>query len=133
MTMQQTPTAATRRRFWSDDLTKYTHAEWTAEAKRLYGDDPKSWRFRCVGCGNVASVADWIAAGDTTGGRRAPYDCIGRAGTDADRRARSDRGECVWTASGLIVLDTCVEIEMADGSLVVAFPFADVEPVVETS
>lgn len=105
-------------RYWSDNLRKYTHAEWTAEARRLYGPDPAAWRFRCVSCGHVASVADWNARGD---GRNAPYDCIGRAAEGA--------GGCNWTAGGMIVLDSCVEIQMPDESLVVAFPFADTEPV----
>ena len=73
---------------------EYTKAEWLAEGTRLFGNDARSWRFRCPKCGNVATGKEFEDAGGQ------PNDiyqkCIGRL--------VPDKG-CDWAAFGLF--DIC--------------------------
>src|SRR5689334_6919969 len=32
-----------------------THDEWVTRGRELFGEDKRTWRFRCVRCGNVQS------------------------------------------------------------------------------
>lgn len=95
--------------------------ETPSQARRLFGDDPANYRFRCVSCGRTYSVADWQQA--ECSGRRAPHECIGRACSDTEMRARANRGECVWTAGGLIVLASTVGVRFPDGTVALTMPF----------
>lgn len=53
-----------------------SHADWLAEGKRRFGDDPLFWRFICPGCGHVAAAKDWkdVGAPETEVG----FSCVGR-------------------------------------------------------
>lgn len=57
-------------------ITPIKHEDWTAEAKRRFGDDPMGWRFKCPNCGHVASVKDWKDAGAPEGS--VAFSCVGR-------------------------------------------------------
>ena len=86
-------------------MTRYTHEEWTAEAKRRFGDDPMMWKFRCPACGHVAVVADWKSAGAPQ--EAVAFSCVGRWWT-ACRDAFSnvgDPGPCNYAGGGLISLN----------------------------
>lgn len=77
---------------------KLTQAELMVEARRRFGDDPMTFAFECPNCGDVATLAEWKALGDSG---RAGQDCIGRVG-DAKREAAGiARKGCDWAAYGL--------------------------------
>lgn len=88
-----------------DEKREWTQADLAAEARRRFGDDPTLWAFVCPSCGDVATVADFIRAGE---GERAGQECIGRllgalskdAKRGKDGIVRGTRG-CDWAAYGL--------------------------------
>jgi len=84
---------------------KLTQAELVAEAQKEFGPDPLKYAFRCPNCGDVATIKDFVAAGD---GNLAGQECIGRLLGSLKRSAirgrdgivRGERG-CDWAAYGL--------------------------------
>jgi len=74
-------------------------AEWQALGKKLYGDDPRKWEFRCVRCGNVQSHASVTARNPQIGHvwRWISYACEGR---------HTDGVGCDWSLGGLFRIHT---------------------------
>lgn len=64
-----------------------SHAEWLAEAERLFGPNPLKWRFVCPSCGHVASVEDWKSAGASEG--EVAFSCVGRHSTEEHKAAKA--------------------------------------------
>jgi len=58
-----------------------TYEEWIAEGERLFGKDTKAWKTVCPVCKNVASAAEYIAAGAPH--EQIGFSCIGRWTRDA--------------------------------------------------
>jgi hypothetical protein len=93
----------------ADEKREWSQEELRDEARHRFGDDPKMWAFVCPACGDVATVQDFIDAGDANAAK-AGQECIGRSlgalGRDAKRdrkgimRAPGGRG-CDWAAYGL--------------------------------
>lgn len=97
--------------------SKLTHAEFLADARDRFGDNPADWAFKCPNCGDIATGRDFrkalsehpperkgqaVIASDVMG-----QECIGRTlGVD------SERG-CDWAAYGL--LPGPCEVVMPDG------------------
>lgn len=82
-------------------MTKYrklTQDELHAEARARFGDDPKTYAFRCPHCGDVASIGDFINVGADPAA--AGQECIGRSLGALDKGAEPSRG-CAWAAYGL--------------------------------
>lgn len=106
--------------------TTMTKEEWTAEAKRRFGDNPDQWRFVCPSCGHVASVGDWKAA-DATSGSIA-FSCIGRwvKGDDA-KTFKKKGGPCQYAGGGLFKLNPITVIDEA-GKEHRVFDFASPTP-----
>lgn len=81
---------------------KRTQAELQETMRERFGDDPKAWAFICPSCGDVATVQDFIAAGNTD---RAGQECIGRSlgvlKREQPKGGYQGRG-CDWAAYGLI-------------------------------
>jgi len=78
---------------------KLTQAELIAEAKKLFGDDPKTYAFKCPNCGDIASIQGFIDAGADPA--RAGQECIGRSlGALTKPNLTNTRG-CDWVAYGL--------------------------------
>lgn len=101
-----------------------THAQWTQEAVRRYGPDPRAWKFRCPSCGHAASVAEWEAA-------RVPentaFSCIGRTMPEAVTKGRAfgkSGGPCNYAGGGLFKLNP-IQVEFAGGKQEKYFDFAD--------
>ena len=103
------------------------HAEWLAEGRRRFGDDPKSWQFRCPVCGNIQTMQDFEQVGAEP--HSAYQECIGRhlpsrasnlAGTPAKDGKKSP---CDFAAYGLFQFGWKVINEA--GKAVPVFPFAD--------
>ncbi len=90
----------------------FTRDEWLAEAKRRFGPDAMTWRFKCSLCGNVQSPADFQALGADP--QRAYVECIGRVllaqgkieasklGGLKPGRAGADAMPCDWAVFGLL-------------------------------
>ncbi|KIF67573.1 hypothetical protein HY68_01310 [Streptomyces sp. AcH 505] len=113
---------------------KLTHAEFLADARDRFGDNPADWAFKCPNCGDVATGRDFrkalsahprerkgqaVVASDVMG-----QECIGRTlGVD------SERG-CNWAAYGL--LPGPCEVVMPDGQSSWTFELAPA-PVSETA
>src|SRR5579859_6564022 len=96
--------------------SKLTQADLIALAKARFGANPMDWAFRCPGCGDIATAADF------PDGQR---DRIGQECTGRHRGAlkgTADRG-CDWVAYGLIRGPWI--ITMPDGREIGSFPLAD--------
>jgi hypothetical protein len=98
-----------------------THAEFLAEAKERFGEDPLDIAFQCPSCGDVATIRDFPE--DRRG--RAGQECIGRSlgalEAHDTHSTYSGRG-CTWAAYGLICGPWAVD--MGNGKTMHAFPFA---------
>ena len=106
-------------------MIEQTHDEWVASAVRLYGKDPRKWRFMCPACGTVATPEQHIGlGGDLQDG---PVVCIKRThklAVDNDVRA-----DCDWTAYGLLgTLGRGRVVRNPDGRSDEVFDFADPVP-----
>jgi hypothetical protein len=88
-------------------------AEFAAEARKRFGDDPQHWKFVCPMCGTAQSAADLLATGKFTPGageanRVLGFSCIGRFTGQGDEGIAAvnagkpwDKG-CNWTLGGLL-------------------------------
>lgn len=104
--------------------TRYTHAEWLAEAERRFGSNMMHWRFVCPACGHEWAIEDFRqfkAQGITP--NTAFQNCIGRFDGHIHVDAGTKPGPCNYTGNGLINL--CPVIVVADdGKEVCVFDFA---------
>lgn len=100
-----------------------TKEEWTAEAVKLFGEDPFGWKFVCPGCGNVASVEEFRAFKDRGATPNAAYqECIGRyTGGRSWANERSGR-PCDYAAYGLLCI--CKTLVLIEGKEIPVFEFA---------
>lgn len=86
--------------------------DWLSEGKRLFGDDPKLWRYVCSNCGHIQTIEDFLELkrlGLFQGDAQVAYfSCIGRfdlrtpdeeVGTIWDQRR-----PCNYTLGGLFCL-----------------------------
>jgi hypothetical protein len=64
---------------------KMTRDEWEAEGLRRFGEDKKSWKFKCPVCKHVASVQDYLDAKAPEGD--IGMACIGRSLSEQPYRA----------------------------------------------
>lgn len=107
-----------------------THAEWMAEAKRRFGDDPMNWQFVCPSCGHVASVKDWKDAGAPEGA--VAFSCVGRYTGDGkaaeDKAFKHGGGPCNYTGGGLFRLNPVGVVFEDGGEPRQTFAFADTTP-----
>lgn len=95
--------------------------QWLARGRELYGDDPRTWKFRCVRCGNVQSHESVKARNPEIGDTSSWifFACEGR---------RTQGVGCDWSLGGLFrlhrleVRDTRPE---AKEEWVPCFEFAD--------
>lgn len=89
-----------------------TQAEFLAEAKAAFGDDPMAWAFRCPNCGDVATGQDFRDAltehprehnGEPmTASSVLGQECIGRTLGALEGQAKKWTGRgCDWAAYGL--------------------------------
>lgn len=90
--------------------------EWLERGEKLYGQDMRAWKFRCVACGHVQShelaVARKPDIGDTSSW--IAFACEGR---------HNSKVGCDWTLGGLFQIH---ELEVVDGVRIVpCFEFAD--------
>ena len=101
---------------------KLTAAEWQAEGVKRFGKSQMGWRFACPGCGHVASVADYKAAGAPEGA--VGFSCIGRyLPRCRDWMGGTGPGPCNYTGGGLFQINP-VEV-IAGGEVIRMFEFAE--------
>lgn len=94
--------------------TTMTEEEWRAEGKKLFGDDPMKWRFRCPSCDNAVIVEQYKAAGapDTA----IAFSCVGRWMPETTAQIFDKRkGYCNYAGGGLFGLNPITVIEQ-DGT-----------------
>ncbi|MCG8430998.1 MAG: hypothetical protein MJA29_07485 [Candidatus Omnitrophica bacterium] len=86
-------------------------------AAKLYGDNPRYWKFKCPRCGTAQSGDDLVRAGlsDEEAQKQMGFSCIGR--TDKKKG-------CDWTLGGLFQIHK-IEIEDDDGVKHPFFELAD--------
>lgn len=104
---------------------KLTQAELTAEAAALFGNNPMRWAFRCPNCGDVASPAEFKAAGAPPG--MAGQECIGRSLGALKKPTPTNTRGCDWAAYGLFRGPWEVVVPAEDGKpgrSIWAFPLA---------
>lgn len=102
---------------------KYTHAEWLAELKSRFGEDPMKWAFKCPACGKVSTIQEFKDAGAD------PNDtyqtCIGRH-TGKGSPTKDSKDGCNWAAFGLFgTLSGGDVIVTEEGKEVQVFSMAD--------
>lgn len=102
----------------------YTHAEWTAEGVKRFGDNVEGWRFICPSCGHVASVADWCDAGAPE--NAIAFSCIGRYTGSEKEVGDKAGGPCNYTGGGLFRLNPVVVY--VGGKELNVFDFAEAQP-----
>lgn len=91
---------------------------WVQKAKDLFGKNPNIWQFKCVSCGTVQSIPDFIKAGvERDVAVQIVYqECIGRHVKGMG---------CYWTLYGLLSIH---ELEVKrDGERMPVFRFAEKE------
>lgn len=98
-----------------------TRAEWMEEGRRLYGDDPRKWQFKCVQCGNIQSHESVTARNPDIGDTSSWifFACEGR---------HTPGIGCDWTLGGLFQIHNLEVIDERDGKHVQCFEFAHTEP-----
>jgi hypothetical protein len=104
-------------------------ADWLSEARRRFGDDPKTWTFECPVCGNRQTLTQFNDIGVEP--QYAYQECIGRhmkmrasnlGGTPAKDGTKSP---CDYAAYGLFrALKGHVVIPEGGGKPVAVLPFA---------
>ena len=100
-----------------------TLKEWQEEAKRLFGDNAKQWKFKCPACGHVASVQDFLNVGADA--NSAYQECIGRH-TGKGSPKKGDTSGCNWAAYGLFkTMGKGRTVIADDGTKVEVFDFAE--------
>jgi hypothetical protein len=93
-----------------------THDEWTQKGKDLFGKKPEDWKFKCVSCGTVQSIQDFIDAGLVR------KDAIAAAYQECIGRHVKDKG-CDWALYGLFKIH---ELEVThNGSKIPVLKFAE--------
>lgn len=99
-----------------------TQAEWLAEAERLFGPDPMTWRFECPVCHHITSLQDWKDAGAPQASWA--FSCVGRW-LPGSRLAFEEEGAgpCNYAGGGLFRLNPTPMV-MPDGTTHYAFAFA---------
>jgi len=103
------------------ELTHMTHAEWLAEARRRFGENPANWRFVCPVCKHVASGADFKKAAAPPSAMA--QECIGRY-HGAESFADAGKGPCNYAGFGLFRLSP-VRVKLEDGEILHSFAFAE--------
>lgn len=78
---------------------KLTQAELMAEAKERFGDDWLTWAFECPRCGDIASFADFKAAGAQASA--CGQECLGRTLGALTKNGKYEGRGCNWAAYGL--------------------------------
>lgn len=94
-----------------------TLKEWHDLGRKLYGDDMKKWKFKCVRCGHVQTAQDFIDL-ELDPNSYVHFTCIGRF--------NQKKVGCDWTLGGLFSVHK-VEIVDEEGNHHPTFEFADDE------
>jgi hypothetical protein len=79
-------------------MVTLTYEAWKAEGVALFGEDATNWRFKCVRCGNVQTIKDFLAAGvsEETARNTVFFSCLGRF---------KEGVGCDWTLGGLFSIN----------------------------
>ena len=110
-------------------MQKMTVKEWREIGEKLYGPDPKGWKFRCPSCGGVQTIQDFEAIEGFTGdaSRFAYFSCIGRMLPKCSQAFDDGPPPCNYTTGGLINISPLYVID-EEGKERPAFAFAGMPP-----
>lgn len=107
-------------------MKTYTLEEWRQKLKTLYGTEHEKYAFKCPACGNVSTVADFIAVGLSKEDALniAYQECIGRhTGAGSPKEGKTP---CNWAAYGLFgTLGKGVNVVNKEGKEIEVFDFAE--------
>lgn len=107
-------------------------ADWHAEARRRFGDDPMNWKFVCPSCKKVTSIKEWKEAGASE--NEVAFSCVGRhikgcKGEIFDRKG----GPCNYAGGGLFRLNPVTVVHGGHEHTMFAFAEADSGGVADTN
>lgn len=106
-------------------VKKMAHAEWLAEARQRFGDNPKKWRFVCPACGNVQTINHFLPY--VNGAKAASmvyFSCVGRVdGKHGNVHMGTKPGPCNYTSGGLFVINTLIVERDGDSEPCPVFEF----------
>lgn len=115
------------------DIKEMFLKDWLSEAEKLFGSDPRKWKFKCPNCGHIQSIEDFlelkkrnIIKPDVDVGTFVYYSCIGRF----DTRILSEevgtifnkKSPCNYTNGGLFCFANVFVIR-EDGTRTPVFDF----------
>lgn len=109
----------------------YKLDEWREEAAKLFGPDPKNWKYKCCNCGHEQTINDFIKAGVKEPENKVFFSCIGRW-TGGEGTIGNKKSPCNYTLGGLFKLSNTSVID-ADGNRHWVFDFAAAEKQTEPS
>ena len=91
-----------------------TFEDWEKQGIKLFGKDKKLWKFKCVSCGHVQTIQDFIDHKIKEPETLVFYSCLGRWVKGIG---------CDWTLGGLIQIHK-IEI-LKEGRKIPSFEFAE--------
>ena len=64
----------------TNEVREQKAEEWVKEGEQIFGKDRKKWAFKCVNCGHVQTIEDFMKLGMTEveASRVVYFSCIGR-------------------------------------------------------
>lgn len=92
------------------------YKDWVEELNRRFGKDAKQWRFKCVQCGHIQTIQDFLNHNIEHPESKVFYNCIGRYVSGIG---------CDWSLGGLLQINTMTVIR--DGQPIPVFEM-DEEP-----
>lgn len=96
----------------SEKIIEYD--KWISELKEKFGDDSKSWSFKCPSCGNNQTIQMFIDNKIESPEKNVYYNCIGRYVTGIG---------CDWTLGGLFKIHKLSVLK--DGNVFPVFEIGD--------
>lgn len=107
------------------NIRKLTYAEWTAEAKALFGEKSDDWKFVCPLCKTITSIKEWR---DNKVEAQIAFSCIGRSNPTKPKPAFANKGgPCDYAGGGLFRMNP-VHVTDPEGHVHQLFEFAPVIP-----
>lgn len=89
--------------------------DWKKKAVELYGEDEKKWKFKCIKCGHIQTLQDFIDNNVEDAIYKFYFSCIGRYVKSVG---------CDWTLGGLFTMHK-LEVVGENGERSPVFEFAD--------
>lgn len=109
-----------------EQIKQMSFKEWEAEGERKFGKDKKKWKFKCVNCGHIQSIQDFIDLKVEEPENYVYFTCIGRFMENCKGILGNKKSPCNYTLGGLFNLAK-LEVIDEEGKKHSAFEFANEE------